>query len=165
MLPWKVYDGCQSWETSFIIQAFCATDLVNEYGPTIQRAYEFMKNSQVSFNLFIFKPLQVTNWPSWAMMKHNMHLCTWRFWGTTLVTKVNGIAIDRRVHGHFHLQTMGGLYLTLQEKHLRLFHLCLVFLLPQCIWVKVLFFLELEGELSAIILRRNETKVTKYHIN
>ncbi|KAG0531673.1 hypothetical protein BDA96_04G042700 [Sorghum bicolor] len=46
----QVYDGCQSWETSFIIQAFCGTDLVNEYGPTIQRAYEFMKNSQVLRN-------------------------------------------------------------------------------------------------------------------
>ncbi|KAG2655914.1 hypothetical protein PVAP13_1KG043900 [Panicum virgatum] len=46
----KVYDGCQSWETAFIIQAFCATDLVNEYIPTIQRAYEFMKHSQLLRN-------------------------------------------------------------------------------------------------------------------
>ncbi|XP_066324887.1 achilleol B synthase-like isoform X2 [Miscanthus floridulus] len=46
----QVYDGCQSWETSFTIQAFCATDLVNEYGPTMQRAYEFIKNSQVLRN-------------------------------------------------------------------------------------------------------------------
>lgn len=46
----QVYDGCQSWETSFIIQAFCATDLVNDYGSTLQRAYEFMKNSQVMRN-------------------------------------------------------------------------------------------------------------------
>ncbi|RCV05534.1 hypothetical protein SETIT_1G091600v2 [Setaria italica] len=46
----QVYDGCQSWETAFIIQAFCATDLVNEYIPTIQRAYEFMKHSQVLRN-------------------------------------------------------------------------------------------------------------------
>ncbi|XP_021314162.1 achilleol B synthase-like isoform X2 [Sorghum bicolor] len=46
----QIYDGCQSWETSFIIQAFCATDLVNEYAPTLQRAYEFMKNSQVLRN-------------------------------------------------------------------------------------------------------------------
>nr|BBJ70065.1 oxidosqualene cyclase [Imperata cylindrica] len=46
----QVYDGCQSWETSFIIQAFCATDLVNEYALTIQRAYEFMKKSQVLRN-------------------------------------------------------------------------------------------------------------------
>ncbi|KAK3155986.1 hypothetical protein QOZ80_2AG0101350 [Eleusine coracana subsp. coracana] len=46
----QVYDGCQSWETAFIIQAFCATGLVNEYSPTIQRAYEFMKHSQVLKN-------------------------------------------------------------------------------------------------------------------
>ncbi|PAN03964.1 hypothetical protein PAHAL_1G031900 [Panicum hallii] len=46
----QVYDGCQSWETAFIIQAFCATDLVNEYIPTMQRAYEFMKHSQVMRN-------------------------------------------------------------------------------------------------------------------
>ncbi|KAG2655912.1 hypothetical protein PVAP13_1KG043900 [Panicum virgatum] len=46
----QVYDGCQSWETAFIIQAFCATDLVNEYIPTIQRAYEFMKHSQLLRN-------------------------------------------------------------------------------------------------------------------
>ncbi|RCV09875.1 hypothetical protein SETIT_2G064700v2 [Setaria italica] len=43
-------DGCQSWETAFAIQAICATDLVNEYSPTIKRAYEFMKHSQVTRN-------------------------------------------------------------------------------------------------------------------
>ncbi|KAL6629498.1 hypothetical protein ACP70R_029263 [Stipagrostis hirtigluma subsp. patula] len=46
----QVGDGCQSWETAFIIQAFCATDLMNEYGPTIQRAHEFMKHSQILMN-------------------------------------------------------------------------------------------------------------------
>uniref|UniRef100_I1NX56 Terpene cyclase/mutase family member n=1 Tax=Oryza glaberrima TaxID=4538 RepID=I1NX56_ORYGL len=46
----QVYDGCQSWETALIIQAFCATDLVNEYASTVQRAHEFMKNSQVVRN-------------------------------------------------------------------------------------------------------------------
>ncbi|KAL6629180.1 hypothetical protein ACP70R_028945 [Stipagrostis hirtigluma subsp. patula] len=46
----QVYDGCQTWETAFIIQAFCATDLINEYGPTIKRAHEFMKRSQISRN-------------------------------------------------------------------------------------------------------------------
>ncbi|KAF8692289.1 hypothetical protein HU200_039898 [Digitaria exilis] len=45
-----VYDGCNCWETSFIIQAFCATDLVNEYGPTVQRAHDFLKRSQVLWN-------------------------------------------------------------------------------------------------------------------
>ncbi|KAL6629179.1 hypothetical protein ACP70R_028944 [Stipagrostis hirtigluma subsp. patula] len=46
----QVYDGCQSWETAFIIQAFCATDLVHEYSPIIQRAYKFMKHSQILRN-------------------------------------------------------------------------------------------------------------------
>ncbi|KAF0925109.1 hypothetical protein E2562_015392 [Oryza meyeriana var. granulata] len=46
----QVYDGCQSWETAFIIQAFCATDLVNEYGSSLERAHKFMKNSQVMRN-------------------------------------------------------------------------------------------------------------------
>jgi len=45
-----VYDGCNSWETSFIIQAFCATDLVNEYGATVQRAHDFLKHSQLMWN-------------------------------------------------------------------------------------------------------------------
>uniref|UniRef100_A0A0D9Y0Y5 Terpene cyclase/mutase family member n=1 Tax=Leersia perrieri TaxID=77586 RepID=A0A0D9Y0Y5_9ORYZ len=43
----QVYDGCQSWETAFIIQAFCATGLVNDYASTVARAHKFMKNSQV----------------------------------------------------------------------------------------------------------------------
>ncbi|RCV23074.1 hypothetical protein SETIT_4G270200v2 [Setaria italica] len=46
----QVYDGCQSWETAFIVQAFCSTDLVNEYGPTLARAYNFLKKSQVLEN-------------------------------------------------------------------------------------------------------------------
>lgn len=46
----QVYDGVQSWETSFIIQAICATDLVSEYGKILKRANEFMKKSQVLRN-------------------------------------------------------------------------------------------------------------------
>lgn len=46
----QVYDGVQSWETSFIVQAFCATDLLSEYGPTLERANAFMKKSQVLWN-------------------------------------------------------------------------------------------------------------------
>uniref|UniRef100_N1QTI8 Cycloartenol synthase n=1 Tax=Aegilops tauschii TaxID=37682 RepID=N1QTI8_AEGTA len=46
----QVYDSVQSWETSFIIQAYCATDLVSEYGPTLERANAFMKKSQVLWN-------------------------------------------------------------------------------------------------------------------
>ncbi|KAL6888523.1 hypothetical protein ACP4OV_009549 [Aristida adscensionis] len=46
----QIYDGCQSWETSLIIQAYCDTDLISDYCPTVQRAHEFMKNSQVLWN-------------------------------------------------------------------------------------------------------------------
>ncbi|CAL5040975.1 unnamed protein product [Urochloa decumbens] len=46
----QVYEGCQSWETAFIVQAFCSTDLVNEFGPTLERAHDFLKKSQVLEN-------------------------------------------------------------------------------------------------------------------
>jgi len=42
-----VYDGCQSWETAFIIQAYCETGLVAELGPSLHRAYDFINKSQV----------------------------------------------------------------------------------------------------------------------
>ncbi|CAM0908395.1 unnamed protein product [Alopecurus aequalis] len=47
----KIYDGCHSWETPFVIQAYCSTDLIGEFGPTIRKAHEFMKGSQVRSNL------------------------------------------------------------------------------------------------------------------
>ncbi|PNT75939.1 hypothetical protein BRADI_1g42000v3 [Brachypodium distachyon] len=46
----QVYDGCQSWEISFIVQAYCSTDLVAELGPTLRKAHEFIKSSQVLEN-------------------------------------------------------------------------------------------------------------------
>ncbi|BAF16907.2 Os05g0237700 [Oryza sativa Japonica Group] len=46
----NVYDGCQSWETSFIVQAYCSTDLVNEFSQTLIKAHEFIKMSQVLEN-------------------------------------------------------------------------------------------------------------------
>uniref|UniRef100_A0A453R3K2 Squalene cyclase C-terminal domain-containing protein n=1 Tax=Aegilops tauschii subsp. strangulata TaxID=200361 RepID=A0A453R3K2_AEGTS len=42
-----VYDGCQSWEIAFIVQAYCSTDLVNEFAPTLRKAHEFIKRSQI----------------------------------------------------------------------------------------------------------------------
>ncbi|TMW93982.1 hypothetical protein EJD97_010918 [Solanum chilense] len=41
------YNGSQSWDTSFAIQAIISTDLVEEYGPTLRKAHMFMKDSQV----------------------------------------------------------------------------------------------------------------------
>lgn len=46
----QVYDGCHSWETSFIIQDYYSTDLIGQFGPTLQKAHEFMKNSQILSN-------------------------------------------------------------------------------------------------------------------
>uniref|UniRef100_A0ACD5XXS8 Uncharacterized protein n=1 Tax=Avena sativa TaxID=4498 RepID=A0ACD5XXS8_AVESA len=46
----QVYDGCHSWELAFIIHAYCSTDLTSEFIPTLKKAHEFMKNSQVLFN-------------------------------------------------------------------------------------------------------------------
>jgi hypothetical protein len=47
----QVYDGCSSWETAFIVQAYCSTDLVNDFGPTLKKAHEFIKSSQVQYSL------------------------------------------------------------------------------------------------------------------
>ncbi|XP_037468374.1 achilleol B synthase-like isoform X2 [Triticum dicoccoides] len=46
----QVYDGCQSWETAIIVQAYCSTDIVNEFGPTLRKAHEFIKSSQILEN-------------------------------------------------------------------------------------------------------------------
>ncbi|KAK3129160.1 hypothetical protein QOZ80_6BG0472630 [Eleusine coracana subsp. coracana] len=46
----QYYDGCPSWETAFIVQAYCSTDLVNEFGPTLQKAHDFIKKSQIREN-------------------------------------------------------------------------------------------------------------------
>ncbi|KAF8779295.1 hypothetical protein HU200_002976 [Digitaria exilis] len=46
----QVYDGCQSWETAFIIQAYCETGLVPELGSFLHRAYDFLKKSQILEN-------------------------------------------------------------------------------------------------------------------
>lgn len=46
----QFYDGCPTWETAFIIQAYCSTDLLNEYSPTLRKAHEFIKNSQIREN-------------------------------------------------------------------------------------------------------------------
>lgn len=41
------YNGSQSWDCSFIIQAILATNLTEEYGVTLKKAHVFIKNSQV----------------------------------------------------------------------------------------------------------------------
>ncbi|KAK1605776.1 hypothetical protein QYE76_029449 [Lolium multiflorum] len=46
----QVYDGCHSWEIAFIIHAYYSTDLIELFGPTLQKAHEFLKKSQVLSN-------------------------------------------------------------------------------------------------------------------
>ncbi|KAJ8768252.1 hypothetical protein K2173_021192 [Erythroxylum novogranatense] len=41
------YNGSQSWDVSFAVQAIISTNLVEEYGPTLRNAHSFVKNTQV----------------------------------------------------------------------------------------------------------------------
>ncbi|KAJ9693203.1 hypothetical protein PVL29_012093 [Vitis rotundifolia] len=41
------YNGSQLWDTSFAVQAIISTNLGEEYGLTLRKAHEFIKNSQV----------------------------------------------------------------------------------------------------------------------
>ncbi|XP_066337305.1 achilleol B synthase-like isoform X3 [Miscanthus floridulus] len=46
----KVYEGTQAWDTAFIIKAYCSTDLVHEFSPTLRKAHEFIKSLQIPEN-------------------------------------------------------------------------------------------------------------------
>ena len=39
--------GSQAWDANFAIQAYLASDLIEEYIPTLRRAHDFVKASQV----------------------------------------------------------------------------------------------------------------------
>ncbi|OWM86882.1 hypothetical protein CDL15_Pgr015918 [Punica granatum] len=41
------YNGSQLWDTAFSAQAIIATNLTEEFGPTLEKAHMFIKNSQV----------------------------------------------------------------------------------------------------------------------
>ncbi|TQD85286.1 hypothetical protein C1H46_029205 [Malus baccata] len=41
------YNGSQAWDTSFAIQAIVSTNLVEKYGPTLRKAHQYIKDSQV----------------------------------------------------------------------------------------------------------------------
>lgn len=41
------YNGSQLWDTAFTVQAIISTDLYEEYGPTLKRAHDYIKYSQV----------------------------------------------------------------------------------------------------------------------
>ncbi|WVY93597.1 hypothetical protein V8G54_032685 [Vigna mungo] len=42
--------GSQSWDVGFMVQALLATDLMDEFGPTLAKAHDFIKKSQVQNN-------------------------------------------------------------------------------------------------------------------
>ncbi|KAK7331841.1 hypothetical protein VNO80_28582 [Phaseolus coccineus] len=42
--------GTQSWDAGFIVQALLATNLIDEFGPTLAKAHDFIKKSQVTEN-------------------------------------------------------------------------------------------------------------------
>ncbi|XP_057980689.1 lupeol synthase-like [Malania oleifera] len=42
--------GCQTWDAAFSIQAIISSNLSHEYGPTLQKAHDFVKASQVRDN-------------------------------------------------------------------------------------------------------------------
>ncbi|XP_051113931.1 cycloartenol synthase-like isoform X3 [Andrographis paniculata] len=43
----QLYNGSQLWDVVFTVPAMLATKLQNEYGPTIERAHNFIKRSQI----------------------------------------------------------------------------------------------------------------------
>ncbi|RCV34148.1 hypothetical protein SETIT_7G138400v2 [Setaria italica] len=40
------YNGSQLWDTAFTVQAILAADLIEEFGPTLKLAHDYIKNSQ-----------------------------------------------------------------------------------------------------------------------
>ncbi|XP_073101079.1 LOW QUALITY PROTEIN: cycloartenol Synthase [Elaeis guineensis] len=43
----KAVKGSQLWDTAFTVQAIISTGLFEEFGPTLKKAHEFIKNSQI----------------------------------------------------------------------------------------------------------------------
>ncbi|XP_066320895.1 cycloartenol synthase-like [Miscanthus floridulus] len=41
------YNGSQLWDTTFAVQAIVATNLIEDFGPTLKLAHNYIKNSQV----------------------------------------------------------------------------------------------------------------------
>jgi cycloartenol synthase len=41
------YNGSQLWDTAFTVQAILATNLIEDFGPTIKLAHGYIKNSQL----------------------------------------------------------------------------------------------------------------------
>lgn len=49
------YNGSQLWDTAFAVQAIISTNIAEEYGPTLKKAHEYIKDSQVPFvEIFLY---------------------------------------------------------------------------------------------------------------
>ncbi|PKI32995.1 hypothetical protein CRG98_046610 [Punica granatum] len=46
----KGYNGSQLWDVTFAVQAILSTGLVDEYGSTLKKAHDFIKNTQIREN-------------------------------------------------------------------------------------------------------------------
>lgn len=44
------YNGSQLWDTAFTVQAIASTKFSEEFGPTLNKAHGYIKNSQVSIS-------------------------------------------------------------------------------------------------------------------
>ena len=45
--------GSQMWDEAFAIQAILASGLIEDYAPTLRKAHDFLKASQVSLSFFL----------------------------------------------------------------------------------------------------------------
>ena len=62
------YNGSQSWDTSFAIQAIISTNIAEEYGATLRKAHDYIKDSQVLLcRIFLLLYLKIIlficSWP------------------------------------------------------------------------------------------------------
>ncbi|XP_072991104.1 cycloartenol synthase-like [Typha latifolia] len=62
------YNGSQLWDTAFMVQAIQSTNLLDEYGPVLKRAHEYIKNTQVLENCtgdlsFWYRHISKGAWP------------------------------------------------------------------------------------------------------
>jgi squalene cyclase len=48
------YNGSQLWDTAFAVQAIMSTNIAKEYGATLRKAHDYIKDSQVLLNRNIF---------------------------------------------------------------------------------------------------------------
>lgn len=110
-----MYVGCQSWETAFIVQAYCSTGLTEEFSSTLRNAHQFLKNAQVYWvyvwSIFIEKHC-------FSVKLTSIFSC--RLFRTFLITKATTVK-EQKVLGLYPMEKTFGLLLIVMLKHLRLY--------------------------------------------